>query len=150
MVGDVKQSIYRFRLAEPMLFLDKYKRFTADGEEGGMKIDLASNFRSRREVLDGTNFLFAQLMGETVGEMVYDEAAQLKYGADYPEGEDAAPEVMIINRQRAAEEDEEEAAEWEAVELEARLMAKKTQRDRFRSVLCIRSFERAAAARHVP
>ncbi|OPX04290.1 helicase-exonuclease AddAB subunit AddA [Geobacillus sp. LEMMY01] len=127
MVGDVKQSIYRFRLAEPMLFLDKYKRFTADGEEGGMKIDLASNFRSRREVLDGTNFLFAQLMGETVGEMVYDEAAQLKYGADYPEGEDAAPEVMIINRQRASEEDEEEAAEWEAAELEARLMAKKIQ-----------------------
>jgi len=125
MVGDVKQSIYRFRLAEPMLFLDKYKRFTADGEAGGMKIDLASNFRSRAEVLDGTNFLFAQIMGEAVGEMVYDEAAQLKYGADYPEGTDAVPEVMIIDRQRTSEEDEEETAELEAAELESRLMAEK-------------------------
>ncbi|MGP3560543.1 helicase-exonuclease AddAB subunit AddA [Geobacillus sp. BK01] len=125
MVGDVKQSIYRFRLAEPMLFLDKYKRFTADGEAGGMKIDLANNFRSRAEVLDGTNFLFAQIMGEAVGEMTYDEAAQLKYGADYPSGPDAVPEVMIIDRQCSAEEDEEEAAELEAAELEARLMAEK-------------------------
>ncbi|OQP06953.1 helicase-exonuclease AddAB subunit AddA [Geobacillus sp. 46C-IIa] len=125
MVGDVKQSIYRFRLAEPMLFLDKYKRFTADGEAGGMKIDLASNFRSRAEVLNGANFLFAQIMGEAVGEMAYDEAAQLTYGADYPDGTDAVPEVMIINRQRAAEEGEEEAAELEAAELEARLMAEK-------------------------
>lgn len=126
MVGDVKQSIYRFRLAEPMLFLDKYKRFTVDGEAGGMKIDLASNFRSRAEVLDGTNFLFAQIMGEAVGEMAYDEAAQLKYGADYPDGTDAVPEVMIIDRQCTVEEDEEaEAAELEAAELEARLMAEK-------------------------
>lgn len=125
MVGDVKQSIYRFRLAEPMLFLDKYKRFAADGAAGGMRIDLARNFRSRAEVLDGTNFLFAQIMGETVGEMAYDEAAQLKYGADYPDGADTVPEVMIINRQRAAEEEDEEAAELEGSELEARLMAEK-------------------------
>ncbi|WP_445613641.1 helicase-exonuclease AddAB subunit AddA [Geobacillus sp. YF-1] len=127
MVGDVKQSIYRFRLAEPLLFLDKYKRFTADGEGGGMKIDLASNFRSRREVLDGTNFLFSQIMGEAVGELVYDEAARLKYGADYPDGSDAVPEVVIINRQRTEEEEEEEAAELAAAELEARWIAKKVK-----------------------
>ena len=52
MVGDVKQSIYRFRLAEPNLFLGKYNRFTNDGEESGLKIDLARNFRSRKEVLE--------------------------------------------------------------------------------------------------
>ena len=51
MVGDVKQSIYRFRLAEPNLFLGKYNRFTSNGENTGLKIDLARNFRSRKEVL---------------------------------------------------------------------------------------------------
>ena len=50
MVGDVKQSIYRFRLAEPNLFLGKYNRFTSNGENTGLKIDLARNFRSRKEV----------------------------------------------------------------------------------------------------
>lgn len=78
MVGDVKQSIYRFRLAEPNLFLGKYTRFTHDGVDSGLKIDLNRNFRSRKEVLDGTNFLFQQLMGITVGEIDYDEDAQLK------------------------------------------------------------------------
>ena len=70
MVGDVKQSIYRFRLAEPGLFLGKYKRFTQEGLGGGMKIDLAKNFRSRHEVLAGTNFIFKQIMGEEVGKSI--------------------------------------------------------------------------------
>lgn len=56
MVGDVKQSIYRFRLAEPLLFLSKYKRFTESGEGTGRKIDLNKNFRSRADILDSTNF----------------------------------------------------------------------------------------------
>jgi ATP-dependent helicase/nuclease subunit A len=77
MVGDVKQSIYRFRLAEPNLFLSKYNRFTNDGEESGLKIDLARNFRSRNEVLAGTNYLFKQIMGVNVGEIEYNEAAEL-------------------------------------------------------------------------
>ena len=63
MVGDVKQSIYRFRLAEPNLFLSKYLRFTSEGENTGLRIDLSRNFRSRAEVLDATNFLFKQIMG---------------------------------------------------------------------------------------
>ena len=63
MVGDVKQSIYRFRLAEPNLFLGKYTRFTHDGQESGLRIDLNQNFRSRKEVLDGTNFLFQAVDG---------------------------------------------------------------------------------------
>ncbi len=84
-VGDVKQSIYRFRLAEPELFLDKYKRYvTDDSTRQGvpqMAIDLSKNFRSRREVIDGTNYLFAQIMDQTVGEIAYDEKAALVYGA---------------------------------------------------------------------
>ena len=80
-MGDVKQSIYRFRLAEPNLFLDKYNRFTNDGNDCGLRIDLARNFRSREEVLDGTNYLFKQIMGVNVGEIEYNEAAELVKGA---------------------------------------------------------------------
>lgn len=83
MVGDVKQSIYRFRLAEPMLFLNKYNQFEEEPISNGLKIDLNANFRSREEVLHGTNFIFEQIMGETVGEIAYDEKAGLKPGAPY-------------------------------------------------------------------
>ena len=88
MVGDVKQSIYRFRLAEPKLFLGKYQNFTNDGENSGLKIDLAKNFRSREEVLHGTNFIFKQIMNENIGEIDYDDAAELKVGAYYPTAEE--------------------------------------------------------------
>lgn len=117
MVGDVKQSIYRFRLAEPGLFLYKYKQYTADAKETGKRIDLAKNFRSRREVIDGTNFIFKQIMTETAGEIEYDEAAQLVLGAeDYPEheGVDSCIEVMLIDRS-------DEKAEAEAVYAEEEL-----------------------------
>ncbi|MER2142137.1 MAG: UvrD-helicase domain-containing protein, partial [Priestia megaterium] len=75
MVGDVKQSIYRFRLAEPMLFLGKYLAFNDLPIDSGIKIDLNANFRSRKEVLHATNYIFSQIMGEQVGEIEYDEAA---------------------------------------------------------------------------
>ncbi|ATP39107.1 helicase-exonuclease AddAB subunit AddA [Solibacillus sp. R5-41] len=85
MVGDVKQSIYAFRLAEPRLFLEKYKRFDENPINNGMKIDLNANFRSRSEVLAGTNYVFEQIMDEEVGEIQYDEQAKLKFGASYDE-----------------------------------------------------------------
>lgn len=131
MVGDVKQSIYRFRLAEPNLFLGKYLRFTKDGEGTGLKIDLARNFRSRKEVLDGTNYLFKQLMGTSVGEIEYDEAAELVKGADYPDSAHPIELVLIEQAGKDEEQNEEEvslqfdASELEASELEARLMAEK-------------------------
>ncbi|MFX3622453.1 MAG: helicase-exonuclease AddAB subunit AddA [Ectobacillus sp.] len=132
MVGDVKQSIYRFRLAEPGLFLGKYKRFTPEGTAGGMRIDLAKNFRSRHEVLAGTNFVFKQIMGEAVGEIEYDEDAELKLGASYPEKGDVAAEFLIINQNTAEEADSGEEEESEAdfidletSQLEARLIAKR-------------------------
>lgn len=87
MVGDVKQSIYRFRLAEPMLFLGKYLKYNEEPIDTGMRIDLNANFRSRKEVLEGTNYIFEQIMGKAVGEIDYDEKAALKPGASYSERE---------------------------------------------------------------
>ncbi|MFC4353613.1 helicase-exonuclease AddAB subunit AddA [Chryseomicrobium palamuruense] len=105
MVGDVKQSIYRFRLAEPMLFLSKYAMFKKD-ESLGKAIDLNANFRSRREVLEGINFVFAQTMGEDVGEIAYDSDAALKKGAPY--SSDSRPiEVHIFSKDTAEEGTEE-------------------------------------------
>jgi ATP-dependent helicase/nuclease subunit A len=132
MVGDVKQSIYRFRLAEPFLFLSKYKRFTQTADSTGMRIDLSKNFRSRAEVLDGTNYLFKQIMGEKVGEIVYDHDAELKLGATYPENEFMSTELLLIERGGNDEDTEQgvesglfDEQELETVQLEARLMAKK-------------------------
>lgn len=90
MVGDVKQSIYKFRQAEPGLFLDKYKRF--DGTNGQV-IDLSRNFRSRREVIEDTNGVFSRIMDEAVGEVDYDERQQLYFGAAF----DDAPHQTELN-----------------------------------------------------
>lgn len=84
MVGDVKQSIYGFRLANPGLFLGKYLRYDLDLEARETKIVLAENFRSRQLVLAGVNFIFRQLMTERMGGLVYDEKAELVCGAGYP------------------------------------------------------------------
>ncbi|PZE22710.1 helicase-exonuclease AddAB subunit AddA [Paenibacillus xerothermodurans] len=104
MVGDVKQSIYRFRLAEPGLFMEKYRSYLSEGSIPGQRIDLAQNFRSRTSVVDGVNYIFHQLMGETVAEIEYDERAKLAYGAKcYPawdataNGTDSV-ELLLIDR----------------------------------------------------
>lgn len=181
MVGDVKQSIYRFRLAEPALFQEKYKSFvslSSDQEEAdvqneqesgigpgagtvdspvenaGERIDLARNFRSRRQVTDGTNYIFRQLMNEKTGEIDYDAEAELKFGSSYyPEDGDSdgtrwAPELLLVNRTSESEDDEQasfsggdeeaedngldgeddftaELKELETAQLEARLLAAK-------------------------
>ncbi|WP_328803667.1 helicase-exonuclease AddAB subunit AddA [Paenibacillus puerhi] len=115
MVGDVKQSIYRFRLAEPGLFQEKYKSFRPDGILPGQRIDLARNFRSRPEVVDGTNYIFRQVMKESVGEIDYDERAELVYGAAYPEakGRAQAAELVLIDRSATADPGEEPTADSE-------------------------------------
>ncbi|MGG3563515.1 helicase-exonuclease AddAB subunit AddA [Neobacillus rhizosphaerae] len=138
MVGDVKQSIYRFRLAEPNLFLGKYNRFTVTGESTGLRIDLARNFRSRKEVLEATNYLFKQIMGVRVGEIEYNEAAELRNGAPYPDDEPFPVELILIDQNAESQENPEEteavaemaqagfdAAELEQSQLEARVMAAK-------------------------
>ena len=83
MVGDVKQSIYRFRLARPELFMEKYTRYSLE-DSPEQRIDLHKNFRSRPEVLESVNFIFRQIMGEDLGGIAYDEAAALYPGASFP------------------------------------------------------------------
>ena len=88
MVGDVKQSIYRFRQAKPELFLDKYNHYSSQADSLYRKILLFKNFRSRKEVVDGVNFIFKQIMSESVGELDYSEIEKLNPGAGYPENEE--------------------------------------------------------------
>jgi len=86
MVGDVKQSIYKFRLARPEIFMEKYNTYaTNDANTKNVRIDLSMNFRSRREVTDSTNFICSQLMTAKVGNVEYDDRAALYVGASYPE-----------------------------------------------------------------
>ena len=85
-VGDVKQSIYRFRLAEPGIFLEKYRTYTdADKAAPGQprRRVLSKNFRSRREILDAANFVFASIMSREMGELDYTEEQYLHFGAEY-------------------------------------------------------------------
>ena len=84
MVGDVKQSIYRFRLADPTIFLSKYRTFkpyTQAGEGEGRRVILSRNFRSRPEVLEGSNYLFRAIMSVPFGEMEYSDDQALYPGA---------------------------------------------------------------------
>jgi ATP-dependent helicase/nuclease subunit A len=100
MVGDVKQSIYRFRLAEPGLFLSKYESYSSDSsEQKGIRIDLARNFRSRQGVVDAVNMLFRQIMNDRVAELKYDEAAELVCGATYPTLEQISDELRAAQRE---------------------------------------------------
>lgn len=87
MVGDVKQSIYKFRLARPELFLEKYQKYTV-GKGPFQKIDLHRNFRSRENVLESANYIFEQIMQESLGGIIYDEAAKLVPGASFGESEE--------------------------------------------------------------
>ncbi|NLR09474.1 MULTISPECIES: helicase-exonuclease AddAB subunit AddA [Lactobacillaceae] len=95
MVGDVKQSIYRFRQADPTLFMNKTDRYTADPQSGKL-IVLADNFRSMKNVDDFTNLIFKQLMDRQLGEIDYTGAAQLKFGATYyPEEVKSRAELLV-------------------------------------------------------
>lgn len=106
MVGDVKQSIYSFRLADPSLFIDKYYRYRAD--EVGHRIILAENFRSRQHVLTFTNFIFQQLMDEKVGQLNYDRDAELVQGADlYDDEANYYPQILIYQSDSSEESEKE-------------------------------------------
>ncbi len=84
MVGDVKQSIYKFRLAKPELFLEKYESY-GDEDDLYQKIELHKNFRSRREVLESINDVFYQIMTKQLGNICYTDDAALYAGAIFPE-----------------------------------------------------------------
>ncbi len=97
MVGDVKQSIYKFRLARPELFLEKYETYTHE-DSSCQRIDLSRNFRSRREVLDAVNSIFVNLMSRDKGGIEYDAQAALYVGAEYPEGPDCRSELLLAEK----------------------------------------------------
>lgn len=94
MVGDMKQSIYRFRMARPEIFMEKYEAYKA-GDEDSRLICLKQNFRSRRQVLDSTNAIFRQIMVPQIGGVVYDDEAALYPGAEYKPIEDCEAEICL-------------------------------------------------------
>lgn len=98
MVGDVKQSIYKFRLARPELFLEKYDTYQESGDL--CRIDLAKNFRSRVQVVDAVNDVFSRIMSREIGGIAYDDKAALYPGATYPATEDPAygSELLLIRK----------------------------------------------------
>jgi ATP-dependent helicase/nuclease subunit A len=112
MVGDVKQSVYRFRKAMPKLFIDKKNRFPKYNPETHQRnsnalITLENNFRSRSEVCDTVNYIFSQIMSEHMGEIDYNEEESLVPAAKYEPYEEACSEVHILNYNK---EDEREKA----------------------------------------
>ena len=132
MVGDVKQSIYKFRRACPDLFLEKYEKYSLNGNENGLKIKLFDNFRSRKNILDVTNNIFQNIMSHTLGEIEYDEDEYLNLGADFEELENKEifSEICIIDNNiiSNSEEDDDILEEIENVkkeELEGRYIAKR-------------------------
>ena len=114
MVGDVKQSIYKFRLARPELFLEKYDIYQETGEL--CRIDLAKNFRSRIQVVDAVNDVFSRIMSREIGGIAYDDKAALYPGAVYPAQEDPAygSELLLIRKPEKGEREESGIGEQHA------------------------------------
>ncbi|MCM1091571.1 MAG: UvrD-helicase domain-containing protein [Butyrivibrio sp.] len=110
MVGDVKQSIYRFRLARPELFMEKYDSYQEDGE-AYCRIDLSRNFRSRSQVVDTVNSVFGRIMSREVGGIAYDDRAALYAGAEYPEAEGCESELLLVEKPQKDEELDAKQAE---------------------------------------
>ena len=136
MVGDVKQSIYKFRQARPKLFLDKYDSYKLDPVNGeDRKIQLFKNFRSRSNILDFTNLVFEDIMSRELGNIEYNQDEYLNLGANFEEiqNQDYKTELEILDLSEEnddiwktdEEETEEEQEKVEDVVLEARFVARK-------------------------
>ena len=116
MVGDLKQSIYKFRLARPEIFLEKYHSYSLQDEAKMQRVDLHKNFRSRKQVIDSVNHVFYQIMGESLGKIEYTENEALYPGAVYEEGmDDYTTELLLL------EKTEEDAKKAEAVMVAGRI-----------------------------
>lgn len=128
MVGDVKQSIYKFRLARPELFMEKYDAYGI-GEGTYRRIDLHKNFRSRQVVLDGINFIFHKIMQKELGNITYDEDAALYPGAVFREPiqekiSDTIELILITDEEKGMDEDKSIEEEiYSQRELEAKGIA---------------------------
>lgn len=121
MVGDVKQSIYRFRMARPELFMEKYNTYTSD-DSAHQRIDLHKNFRSRNEVLDFTNDIFYKIMAADLGNVQYDDDAALYPGASYPE-ETMRTELLLVDYKDEELSEIIEDEDGDKVQIEALLIA---------------------------
>ena len=136
MVGDVKQSIYKFRQAMPELFLDKYETYAkkeARKPEEDLKIQLFKNFRSKQNILQFTNLIFADIISKTLGDIHYDEEKFLNLEANYPAiHQNEKIEIHVIDSVAAEENEESEEGEEEEnivdVELEAKFVAHQIQK----------------------
>ena len=150
MVGDVKQSIYKFRQARPDLFLEKYNTYKLkeENKSEGLKIQLFKNFRSRQSILNITNLVFENIMSNELGDIDYNETEYLNYGANYINPEEkinyaGKAQLYIIdlkekeenyykdenqaNDENDQEQDEEEQERIENSVLEAKFVSKKIQ-----------------------
>lgn len=132
MVGDVKQSIYRFRLARPELFMEKYDTYSL-AESEKQRIDLHKNFRSRSEVLSCTNDIFYRIMARDLGNVAYDSEAALYPGAVYPDAPEGmfAPEILLFDSRDELLAEEENAGGVDMSDpklLEAKMVAERIRR----------------------
>ena len=139
MVGDVKQSIYKFRQACPELFLEKYQNYKSKSElkaDDNLKIQLFKNFRSRENVLGFTNLIFQDIMSNNLGDINYNEEEYLNLGASYPEiKQNLNTELNVLDLGQEGtfeikEEDQLEEPEEriEDIELEAKFVAQRIQK----------------------
>ena len=123
MVGDVKQSIYRFRLARPELFMEKFHSYSTE-DSLTQRIDLHKNFRSRAQVLSGVNYIFRQIMGKELGDVEYDDEAALYPGAQFPkESQENEHETELLLIESDGEGLEEERGAQTDKEVEALAVA---------------------------
>lgn len=112
-VGDIKQSIYRFRLAMPHIFNERkksYALYRSEDNEHSSKIILDRNFRSRRDICSYVNFIFSNLMSEELGELEYNEEEYLNCGAQYDENDIPSAQIKIFNGVKGEDTDKKEAA----------------------------------------
>lgn len=126
LVGDVKQSIYRFRMADPSLFIEKYNSYK-DVSDVNKRIILSKNFRSREDILNGVNYIFKNIMYKEIGEIDYTTEAYLNSGMSFEPIEDSSIEVNIIPKTeiKIDDNDELELTELKNMEIEAKAVAKK-------------------------
>ncbi len=129
MVGDVKQSIYRFRLADPSIFIKKYMMYQNNEESSetlNVRVDLMKNFRSRKEILDGTNYLFKKIMSEKIGEIEYTEESFLNSGTEFNISDENYIELDIIEKNTEDDEDlDEDIKTMKTAEIEAKFAVQK-------------------------
>ena len=131
MVGDVKQSIYRFRQAKPEIFLEKYAKYDTEEGSKNRKIMLYKNFRSRKEVVDCANYIFENIMSKNIGEIEYNEKERLNLGASFKDSKEdelvgGPTQIHLIQKNVNSKDESDEVdnneEEIDNIQLEARMI----------------------------